>query len=245
MIVAVSCDRRSLGPKPVSHRVRPPRAEVFVKESIVNQLRDAGMDAILLPPEGSQALVDWVLQNCDGVVITGGAFDIDPKWYGQAQQGRLDMVDEGRTQLEKTLAKGAIEQDLPLLGLCGGMQVLAVVSGGTLIQDIATHDPNALEHEQPTDPASTWHTVQLDSARWQEWFGQEEIQVNSTHHQAIDDFGRCTPVGRAPDGIVEAIELAELTFCVGVQWHPELVDSTIFTAFGQAIREQKGCIGHE
>ena len=84
MIVAVSCDRRSLGPKPVSHRIRPARAEVFVKECIVNQLRDAGMDAILLPPEGSQSLVDWVLQNCDGVVITGGAFDIDPKWYGQA-----------------------------------------------------------------------------------------------------------------------------------------------------------------
>ena len=155
------------------------------------------------------------------------------------------MVDEGRTQLEMTLAKGAIEQDVPLLGLCGGMQVLAVVAGGTLIQDIATHDPSALEHEQPTDPAKPWHTVYLESARWKEWFGKDEIQVNSTHHQAIDDFGRCTPVGRAPDGIVEAIELSELTFCVGVQWHPELVDSTIFTAFGQAIREQKRCIGHE
>ena len=245
MIVAVSCDRRPLGPKSVSHRVRPARAEVFVKECIVNQLRAAGMESILLPPDGSPELVDWVLQNCDGVVITGGAFDIDPKWYGQSQQGRLDMVDEGRTQLEMTLAKRAIERDVPLLGLCGGMQVLAVVAGGTLIQDIATHDPNALEHEQPTDPASTWHAVHLESTRWKEWFGKEEIRVNSTHHQAIDDLGRCTVTGKAPDGIVEAIELSELTFCVGVQWHPELVDGTIFTAFGQAILEQKRCIGHE
>ena len=85
------------------------------------------MDSILLPPEGTPELVDWVLEHCDGVVITGGAFDIDPKWYGQEQQGRLDMVDEGRTQLEMTLAKKAIERDVPLLGLCGGMQVLAVV----------------------------------------------------------------------------------------------------------------------
>jgi len=238
MIVAVSCDRRSLGPKPVSHRVRPARAEVFVKECIVDQLRAAGMQAILLPPEGSDELVDWVINHCDGVVITGGAFDIDPKWYGQAQQGRLDMVDEGRTQLEMTLAKKAIDNNVPLLGLCGGMQVLAVVAGGTLIQDIATHDENALEHEQPTDPATTWHPVQLDSEKWQRWFGANEIQVNSTHHQAVDTLGDCVVTGRAPDGIVEAIELPELAFCVGVQWHPELVDDTLFKAFGQAIREQ-------
>ena len=89
-----------------------------------------------------------------------------------------------------------------------------------------------LEHEQPTDPASTWHAVHLErNAGKLVW--KDEIQVNSTHHQVIDDLGRCTLVG-APDGIVEAIELSELT-CVGVQWHPELVDSTIFTAFGQAI----------
>lgn len=245
MIVAVSCDRRSVGPKPVSHRVRPARAEVFVKECILQQLRAAGMQTVLLPPEGSVDLVDWVVQHCDGVVITGGAFDIDPKWYGQHQQGRLDMVDEGRTQLEMSLAKKAIEQNIPLLGLCGGMQVLAVVAGGTLIQDIATHDPQALEHEQPTDPATTWHAVHLESQRWMEWFGSETIQVNSTHHQAIDDLGLCTVVGKAPDGIVEAIEIPNLAFCVGVQWHPELVDSTIFTAFGQAIREHKGSIGHE
>ena len=117
MIVAVSCDRRPLGHKPVSHRVRPARAEVFVKECIIQQLRDAGMESVLLPPEGTPELVDWVLEHCDGVVITGGAFDIDPKWYGKEQQGRLDMVDEGRTQLEMTLAKKAIERDVPLLGL--------------------------------------------------------------------------------------------------------------------------------
>ena len=212
MIVAVSCDRRSVGPKPVSHRVRPARAEVFVKECIVQQLRAAGMQPILLPPEGTPELVDWVLELCDGVVITVGAFYIDPKLYCQDQQCRLDIVDEGRTQLEMTLAKKAIASDVPLLGLCGGMQVLAVVAGGTLIQDIATNDPNALEHEQPTDPASTWHTVHLESARWKEWFGKDEIQVNSTHHQAIDDLGRCTLVGKAPDGIVEAIGIVRVDF---------------------------------
>lgn len=239
MIVAVSCDRRSLGPKPTSHRVRPARAEVFVKECIVEQLRAVGLETILLPPEASPSLVDWVIQNCDGVVITGGAFDIDPKWYGQAQEGRLDAIDEGRTQLEMNLAQQAIAHNVPLLGLCGGMQVLAVVAGGTLIQDIATADETALEHEQPTDPATTWHSVHLNSPRWQRWFGAEEIEVNSTHHQAVKDLGRCVSVGTAPDGVIEAIELPDLAFCVGVQWHPELVDDKIFKAFGQAIRESR------
>jgi putative glutamine amidotransferase len=237
MIVAVSCDRRSLGPKPNSHRVRPARAEVFVKECVVDKLRDAGLQAILLPPEGSAELVDWVMQYCDGVVITGGAFDIDPKWYGQEKQSRLDAIDEGRTLLEMQLAQKAIERNVPLLGLCGGMQVLAVVAGGTLIQDIGTTHPEALEHEQPTNPSTAWHSVQLTSIRWQEWFGTSNIQVNSTHHQAVDKLGRCIAVGKAPDGIVEAIEISDLAFCVGVQWHPELVDNKLFEAFGQAIRE--------
>ncbi len=239
MIVAVSCDRRALGPKPVSHRVRPPRAEVFLKECIVEQLRNAGMQAILLPPEGSVSLVDWATEHCDGVVITGGAFDIDPKWYGEEQRGRLDSIDEGRTQLEMLLARKAIEHNLPLLGLCGGMQVLAVVAGGTLIQDIATHDSGALEHEQPTDPATTWHSVQLTSEKWKRWFGASTIEVNSTHHQAVDKLGDCILVGSAPDRIVEAIELPGQDFCVGVQWHPELVDDKIFQAFGQAILQSK------
>jgi len=237
MIVAVSCDRRASGPKPKSHRVRPARAEVFVKECVVEKLRAAGMQPILLPPEGSAELVDWVMESCDGVVITGGAFDIDPKWYGQEPQGRLDMIDEGRTHLEMQLAKTSIENNVPLLGLCGGMQVLAVVAGGTLIQDIATRYPEALEHEQPTDPAKTWHSVRLTSPRWQKWFGASSIQVNSTHHQAVDQLGQCVVVGKAPDGIVEAIEIPDLAFCVGVQWHPELVDNKLFEAFGKAIRE--------
>lgn len=239
MIVAVSCDRRAVGLKPNSHRVRPARAEVFVNECIVEQLRNAGIQAVLIPPEGSKELVEWVIEHCDGVVITGGAHDINPKWYGQTQQGRLDRLDEGRTHLEMLLAQKAIANNIPLLGLCGGMQVLAVVAGGTLIQDIATYDASALEHEQLTDPATTWHSVALSSEKWQRWFGASTIEVNSTHHQAVDKLGNCLVVGTAPDGIVEAIELPGQDFCVGVQWHPELVDDKIFHAFGQAILQSK------
>ena len=82
-MIAVSCDRRPLRPGPVSHRVRPARAEVFVKECIIQQLRTQGWSRFIAT-EGTPELVDWVLEHCDGVVITGGAFDIDPKWYSRA-----------------------------------------------------------------------------------------------------------------------------------------------------------------
>ena len=238
MIVAVSCDRRALGPKPVSHRVRPARAEVFLKECIVERLRAAGLQPILLAPDSSEALMEWVSENCAGIVVTGGSFDIDPKWYGQETQGRLDNPDEGRTQMEMRLTQIALERQIPLLGICGGMQVLAVVAGGTLIQDIATADPNALEHEQPTDPAEGWHDVHLNSPKWQAWYGQQTIQVNSTHHQAVDQLGKCIVTGRANDGMIEAIEIEDHPFCVGVQWHPELLNDTIFVAFSRAIQDR-------
>jgi putative glutamine amidotransferase len=119
------------------------------------------------------------------------------------------------------------------------MQVLAVVGGGTLIQDIATRFPNALEHEQPTDPTETWHSVNLLDNQWKRWFGESRIEVNSTHHQAVDELGQCVVTGRSDDGIIEAIEIQGLPFCVGVQWHPELLDNRIFQAFYQALREQQ------
>ena len=225
--------------KPKSHRVRPAFAEVFVKECVVDRLQQVGCQVVLIPPESSESLVEWVMEHCDGVVITGGAFDIDPKWYGQGIMGRLDQIDEGRTQTEMLLAQRAIERRVPLLGICGGMQVLAVVGGGTLIQDIATRFPNALEHEQPTDPTETWHSVNLLDDQWKSWFGESRIEVNSTHHQAVDELGQCVVTGRSDDGIIEAIEIQGLPFCVGVQWHPELLDNRIFQAFYQALREQQ------
>lgn len=238
MIVAVSCDRRAFGPKPDSHRVRPARAEVFLKACIVDKLRQTGLQPILLAPDSSAETIEWVAEHCAGIVVTGGAFDIDPRWYGQAVAGRIDHIDEGRTQMEMQLATVALERQIPMLGICGGMQVLAVVAGGTLIQDIATAEPTALEHEQPTDPAEAWHDVHLVSPKWQRWYGSDTIRVNSTHHQAVDQLGQCIVTGRANDGMIESIEIAEHPFCVGVQWHPELLlDDAIFMAFSRAIQD--------
>ncbi|MEC7984908.1 MAG: gamma-glutamyl-gamma-aminobutyrate hydrolase family protein, partial [Myxococcota bacterium] len=188
VIVAITTDRRELSPKVHSPRVRPSRPEVFLKEKLVERIVAAGGMPILLPPLTQGANIDsycrWVCQNASAVVISGGAFDIDPRHYGEDVQGRIDRIDENRTGLELALALHCVERKTPLLGICGGMQALAVALGGRLIQDIATEIPNSLEHEQPTDPAQPWHPVSFASSRFQRWYQSDHIDVNSTHHQA-------------------------------------------------------------
>lgn len=228
-LVAVTCDRRAEGPVRTSARVRPPRPEIFVGEAVVERVRAAGGGAVLLPP-GDLATGLALLDHVGALVITGGAFDIHPRHYGQGVVARLDRVDEDRTSLELGLARAAITRGLPVLGICGGMQALVVAAGGTLLQDIRTADPSALEHEQPTDPATPWHPLVTDHPLMPR-------AVNSTHHQAVDDPGPLRVIARAPDGVVEAVELPGHPFCVGVQWHPELLDGALFAALCAAVRE--------
>lgn len=193
------------------------------------RVRAAGGVPLLVPP-GDPAAVSDLLPLVRAVVVTGGHMDIHPRHYGEDVVARLDRVEEERTELELELARACAHRGVPLLGICGGMQALAVALGGTLVQDIGTQVSGALEHEQPTDPATAWHPVEAD-ARWAALFG---AAVNSTHHQAVARPGPLDVVGRAPDGVVEAIALPGHPFCVGVQWHPELLDGRLFAALVSA-----------
>jgi putative glutamine amidotransferase len=235
-LIALTCDRRAAGPVPTaSSRARPPRPEVFVSEALVEAIREAGGEPVLLPPGGA-ALAGRIVLACAGVVISGGAFDVHPRHYGQAVAARLDRVDEDRTALELALARACLERGLPVLGVCGGMQALVVAAGGTLVQDIASAVPGALEHEQPTDPATPWHDVTLGPGALREAFGRDVVAVNSTHHQAVADPGPFAVAGRSSDGVVEAVELPGHPFAAGVQWHPEILDRAPFAALLAAVR---------
>jgi putative glutamine amidotransferase len=240
-VVAISCDRTAAVPAAgpnAEGRTRPTPARVMVAEAVVQRVREAGLEAVLLPPEPADTagLVAWTLQHCAGVVITGGHFDIHPSHYGHAVSGRLDKVDEGRTDLELALARAALAADLPLLGICGGMQALAVAAGGTLHQDIAAALPDALEHEQPTAPDQVWHPVSLGPTVVRKAYGTSMIRVNSTHHQAVDDPGSLTVAGRAPDGVIEAVVAPENRCAVGLQWHPEYLDAAPFRMLAHFTR---------
>ena len=172
----------------------------------------------------------------DALIISGGAFDIDPSHYGEKAEGRIDRRDEERTIMELSLARAAIKNRIPVLGICGGMQVLAVAWGGALIQDIHTKFPEALEHEQPTDPAEGWHDV-YTSGILKEIYNSDVISVNSTHHQAVCPHERYSAVGKAKDGIIEAISISDHPFALGVQWHPELLRDSLFSHLIQAVEK--------
>jgi putative glutamine amidotransferase len=235
MLVLVTAANREpvTGAASTADKVRPARAEVWVAAPVIQAIRQAGGQPLLLAP-GEEHLSE-LLDRVQAVVLPGGHFDIHPSHYGETVQGRLDAPDEGRTHTELAVARACVERDLPVLGVCGGMQALAVACGGRLHQDIATEIPNALDHEQPTDPATPWHEVLLQPGRLHTAMGPR-VQVNSTHHQAVSDPGSLVVTGRAPDGVVEVVESEGHRFCVGLQWHPELLDIAPFTALLEACK---------
>src|SRR4051812_11968343 len=140
---------------------RPSLPRYELKQAYVDAVVAAGGFPIVLPYSDDAAAPAQALELCDGVVITGGAFDIPPELYGSSDRGRLGPLKPGRTAYEQRVLRAALAAKIPVLGICGGMQLLAVELGGTLVQDIRTEVPGALNHEQPGDPRQPDHPVQI------------------------------------------------------------------------------------
>ncbi len=187
-------------------------------------------------------LADAYLDQVQGLVVTGGAFDVDPSLYGDSGRHTTVTLKENRTATELALVRGALARDMPVLGICGGQQLLAVALGGTLIQHIPDAIPAALPHEQPNPRNEPGHAVRVVAGTLlHRIVGSAEMSVNSAHHQAVRDAGPSAVVdAAAPDGVIEGIEDARYRFCLGVQWHPEFLidpgDRRIFDAFISACR---------
>jgi putative glutamine amidotransferase len=205
-----------------------------LRQNYAEAIIAAGGLPMALPHEPSLAAA--YLDRIDALVVTGGAFDVDPALYGDTGQHETVTLKAGRTAAELALTQGAIARGLPVLGICGGEQLLAVALGGTLIQHIPDAIPNALAHEQPNPRDEPGHPVTVvPGTLLHRIVGSTTMQVNSSHHQAVRDPGRDATVNaRAPDGVVEGIEDAARHFCLGVQWHPEFLidpgDRRIFDA---------------
>lgn len=159
----------------------------------------------------------------DGLLIPGGSDDIHPKFYGQEIQSERVNAKENKSFFELEITKSALNFDIPIFGICNGMQIINVALGGTLIQHIPDTHPSDINHEQPAPKNLPTHKIILEKkSLLSSLYKSGELMVNSTHHQAVADLGRSINVSCiAPDGIIEGIESTNHRFVVGVQWHAE------------------------
>jgi len=194
-----------------------------------------GAVPLALPHELSCA--DQYLDQIDGLLLSGGDFDIPPEMYGMSVVHDSVITKNERTNFEIAMTKGSLDRKIPILGVCAGEQLLNVLLGGTLVQHIPDEIPNALEHQQPTPRTEAWHDVTVQTGTMLYDIVQTtRLSVNSNHHQAVKDTGEHVKVSaHADDGVVEAIEYTQHPFCLGVEWHPELEVSSGDRAIMQAF----------
>ncbi len=206
-----------------------------IRQNYCRAVARAGGVPLLLPHEPE--LIDDYVALIDGLIVSGGNFDVDPGLFGASARHPTVMTKDDRTTFELGMVRRCLAGDMPVLGICGGQQLLHVVLGGALIQHIPDEIEGALAHEQPNPRDEPGHTVRLvEGTRLRAIVGAEELAVNSAHHQAAKDAPAGVIVNAtAPDGVIEGIEAPAYRFCIGVQWHPEFElsqgDQLIFEAF--------------
>ncbi len=186
-------------------------------------IEGAGGVPVILSLGASRSKIDRLLPWLDGLVVSGGNFDIHPRHYGERPRAVLGVVKPRRTKFELELIGSALRRDLPILGICGGAQAINVALGGSLYQDIATQLPHASEHQQSARKAIGGHPVRIHPGTLlHRIMKRETLEVNTTHHQAVKRLGTGLIVSAmARDGVIEGIESLNHSFVLGVQWHPE------------------------
>lgn len=209
---------------PCQGNLRSAYRRFCVGQSYCRALEMAGGAPVLIPLlHDEQALMD-IYQRLDGLLLAGGG-DIAPHHFRQVRMAKVSYVDPPRDRIEMLLVRRAVEDDLPLLAICRGIQVLNVALGGTLYQDIPSQIPHALRHNfHPDHPRNhLGHEVEIkQGTRLMDILGSTRVGVNSFHHQAVKEAPPILPaVALAPDGVIEAVEAQGKQFILGVQWHPE------------------------
>lgn len=204
---------------------------VGIREGYIAAVIQAGGVPLLLPPHVDQAGLRQMYDLLDGVLLAGGA-DIAPELYGEEPHPQLGEIEHLRDAVELPLIRWAVAERKPLLGICRGMQALNVALGGSLYQDIPSQHPTPLDHNSSSQQRC-WehldHAVAFDAdSRLAALLGTCDLQVNTLHHQALKDIAPgLRVVGRAPDGIAEAVEGTGDAFVLGVQCHPEQLWSDV------------------
>jgi putative glutamine amidotransferase len=226
------------------------RPQVIMYAAYLEALEAVGLTPLLISPAHSQESIISLIQLCEGLVLSGGG-DIDPRRYGVAPRPGLDWVFRERDVAEFTAFELALARQVPVFGICRGVQVMNVGLGGTLFQDIDRDRAVSSTTHQQSGPwgARAHDATVIAGSRLREIVGVDSLHINSFHHQSIRDVAPAlTVTAVAEDGVIEAVEMAGHPWCVGVQWHPERQEATaphtdpdrrLFAAFGDAVRSNR------
>ncbi len=223
--------------------ISPTKKTADYERSVV----EAGGDPLVVDLSSGPAAA--LLDSVGALLLTGGG-DIDPALFGEDRHPAFQEAEPGRDAAEIALVLHALATGLPVLAICRGVQVLNVALGGSLIQDIPSQLPMALNHRVPTPPNAPAHEVHISAGtRLAALLGLAgdggHVSVNSRHHQAPKRIGEGLITSAvSEDAVVEALELADHPFCIGVQWHPENFVETgefqsLFNGLIEAARRRK------
>lgn len=218
---------------------------VVTPKAYIKALINAGAIPVLIPLNLPIERLQELLSALDGILVTGGG-DIEPEKFNGVDHEQVYGIDLERDLIELQLAKDAVSEEKPFLGICRGLQILNVAFGGDLYTDVADQVPNAVTHrfhpsEHPWDHIA--HPVQVDEdSHFAKLVGTPILQVNSLHHQSVKRVAdKLIAVAHAPDGVVEALEIRDYPFGLAVQWHPEhLTEDPRMAAIFEAFVEHAG-----
>ena len=229
-------DRKDMGGKEPTY---------FLRARYMRAIEEAGGIPVALPLLSNRAAWRQVVAHVDGLLVTGSGSDLAPELYGERQRHKFARMSRERATMELGIAKVAYQTDVPMLGICGGMQSLNVALGGTLYQDIAAQLDTPIDHLPARPATKTTHAVRIaPGSLLRRIAGKARVEVNSSHHQSVKKVApKLVQTAVAPDGVIEAIEAPARSFFIGVQWHPEFlydrdpIQRRLFSALIRAARK--------
>lgn len=230
-------DRKDMGGKEPTY---------FLRARYLTAIEAAGGIPFILPLLANRSAWRRMVAHIHGLLVTGSGSDLSPALYGETQRHRFARMSSERAAMELGISAAAYRADVPILGICGGMQSINVALGGTLYQDIPAQLRTPIDHLPSRAAARPAHAVQVaPHSLLRRIAGAARFEVNSAHHQSVKRVApRLIQTAVAPDGVIEAIEAPSRTFVLGVQWHPEFlhdrdpVQRRLFSAFVRAARRR-------
>ena len=196
--------------------------KITINQDYVEAVLRGGGTPVLFPVTAKQNRISSLLDQVDGLLLTGGV-DVDPAEYGELKSASCGNCSACRDAMEFPLCREALNRRMPIFAICRGMQLLSCVLGGNLYQDLQEQFGTDLQHTRQDTPRDPVHEVRIHSGTLlSAIIGTFPLRVNSRHHQGIKEPGKGLLINaEAPDGLIEGIEMPDLPFVLGVQWHPE------------------------